>query len=57
MIRVFYTPRLRRELRRIVETIASDNPSAASKFVEELRPAKASPSSGATIRGMKNRKS
>jgi toxin ParE1/3/4 len=36
MIRVVYTPRFQRELRRIVGTIASDNVSAADAFVEQL---------------------
>jgi len=36
MIRVVYTPRFRRELRKIVGTIAGENELAASAFVEEL---------------------
>ncbi len=36
MTRVVYTPRARRELNRIVETIAADNPRAADAFVARL---------------------
>lgn len=36
MIRVVYTPKLRRELLQIVETIALDNVFAANRFVKRL---------------------
>lgn len=36
MTRVVYMPRMRRELRRIVELIADDSPPAANTFVDEI---------------------